>query len=127
MRLTVDLGPKAARVVAEAASSPFLARRIENTLDRYELILQRTVLPPFTDTEWDLLLEAHAGTISEPATVIEDLPANVADAMMGRNFRAEGGVDAAALLARLRALDTAQLVALVERLERRREAVHPDL
>lgn len=125
MRITVDLGSEAARVVAGAASSPFLVRRIENALERYGLILQRTVLSPFTDAEWSLMLEAHAGTISEPAAVIEELQDNIADAITLWELDRKHGVDARGLMARLRALDVAQTVALVDRIEQMRDTVVP--
>lgn len=70
LRLTIDLGPEAARAASEAGSSPLLARRIENERDRYEMIRQRKTLPLFADAEWTLLRKARAGTIGEPAAVI---------------------------------------------------------
>ena len=67
------------------------------------------------------MLEAYAGTVAEPACVIDEFvliieePAKVWD--LGRAH----GVDVCALVARLRRLDTVQTVALVERLERERD------
>ena len=125
MRLTVDLGPEAARFINEAASSHFPSRRVAAALDRYALILQGTTLPALTDAEWGLLLEAHGGTISEPASVIEEFHYNVADAMMGWDLGTKWGVDPYDLLTRLRTLDIAQVIALIEQLERRHETVVP--
>ena len=125
MRLTVDLNPEAARLIDEAASSPFPSRRAVTALDRYALILRNTALPPFTNAEWGLLLEAHGGTISEFACAIEEFQQSVADAMMGWDLGAKWGVDAHALLVRLHALDAAQTMVLVEQLERRRKSVMP--
>ena len=122
MQITIELEGAAARLVSEGEIAARPWQRAERCLDRYALILRRVVLPPFSEAEWALLLEAHAGTISEPAVVIDGFAAAVADAEMGWDLGRAHGVDARALIACLSGLDVAQTVALVERLETMRAA-----
>ena len=121
MRISIEVEPAVAQLFGEDGPGRARARRLTQLLERFAYVLERAAAPAFTAAEWELMLEAYAGTVAEPACVIDEFvliieePAKVWD--LGRTH----GVDVCALVARLRRLDTVQTVALVERLERERD------
>ncbi len=121
MRMLIEVEPAVARLFPEDGPGRLRARRLAQCLERYELILERAGAPAFAAAEWELLLEAYAGTVAEPASVIDEFALIIEEPAEAWELGRAHGVDACALVARLRGLDVTQTVALVERLERERD------
>jgi hypothetical protein len=96
-----------------------LSHRLAQVGDRYLEGLRRARAgwPPFTEAEWSLLRDAMNGTVHEPAAMIAHIDQGIEDAIALDKLDAKWGVDGPALLAKLRALDFMQEVALVEQIE----------
>lgn len=95
------------------------SHRINQIADRYTEILRRTSLPELSDAEWSLLRDACNGTLHEPAAMIRGaLAQGVSDAVALDGLDGKWGVDGAALVERLRGLEFAQEVRVVEEIER---------
>lgn len=99
-----------ARAGRPFAPSPGLAA--EKALEYYVLILERS-RPAFAENEAMLIADALNGIILEPQTV-QLLWANVDDAIQMDHLDQKWHVDGAALVARLRALSYAEVVALAD-------------
>ena len=121
MRMLIEVEPAVARLFGEDGPGRLRARRLARCLERYELILERAGAPAFAAAEWELLLEAHAGTVAEPASAVDEFALIIEEAAEAWELGRAHGIDACALGARLRGLDVSQSVALVERLERERD------
>ena len=121
MRMSIEVEPAVAHLFGEDGPGRRRPGRLAQLLERYAYILERAAPPGFSQAEWELLLEAYAGTVAEPASVIDEFVLTIEEAAELWDLGRVHGVDADALVARLRRLDVARTVALVERLERERD------
>ena len=126
MRMLIEVEPAVARLFPEDGPGRLRARRLAQCLERYELILERAGAPAFAAAEWELLLEAHAGTVAEPASAVDEFALIIEEAAEAWELGRAHGIDACALGARLHGLDVSQSVALVEQRERDRRRAARD-
>lgn len=118
MARNISIYPGAALDAALASNGGGRGRshRINQLADRYAEILRRNPPPELSEGEWSLIRDSLNGTLHEPAAMIRGVWQDVEDGLFD-GLAAKWGVDGPALVARLRALDYAQEVALVERIE----------
>ncbi len=99
--------------------SESLSGAINQTVDRYDQTLKYVELPKFTEAEIAALIQATQGVLYQPAEMIAGLWQGIQDDLIDD---LSGEIDAAdrKLIAKLKTLTYPQEVALLERLEQRR-------
>ena len=93
---------------------------INRTADRYLEVVRRSEPPRcFSESEWLLLQEVLGDAVMQPAGMLQAyVPQAVADAVNLDDAHVPFEVDGAALVETLRGMSYAQVVALVDRIER---------
>lgn len=117
-RPSVYLTEQSTRYLAKRADS--LSGAINQTVDRYEQVIKQTALPPFTAEEIHTLLEATMGVLYQPAEMIAHLWHGIED-QLADDLTGEISEPHRALIEKLKKLTYPQEVALLEKLEQRRQ------
>lgn len=117
MKISIYAAPELDEALARNGGGRNRSHRINQIADRYAEMLRRTSLPDMSEAEWSLLRDALNGVVHEPAAMIAHLAHGVADAIRLDGLDRKWGVDGAALVAKLEALDYAQEVRLLEDIE----------
>ena len=111
--------PVVEQALAHNGGGRGLSHRLAQIADRYLEVLReaRTSLPALSEAEWSLLRDSLNGTLHEPAAMIRAMWVGVDDSIRLDGLDVKWGVDGAALVAKLRTLDYAQALAVVEAVE----------
>lgn len=120
LQLSATLSPAAQEALDQrAGESGFYSRSgaVSRALERYAEVCRRH-LPQLSREEWMLVCDALNGALIDPAGSVAWCWAEVSDACTLNGAAEKWGVDGAALVSRLQALDYAGLVAVVDVAER---------
>lgn len=93
-----------------------LSGRLSTVAERYAAILDRH-RPDLSEAEWNAVRDALNGVWLRDALSLRSIWAEIADADRLDGLGRKWGIDAQALAVRVRDMDTATLVALVEAVE----------
>lgn len=105
---------KLVRAYGEAVSRSALLARM---LDRYAEVCRRA-MPSLAAPEWELVAQALKERPQESASLIAVVWASIEDTVRRQELDKKGKVDLAGLLERLKAMEYAQLLAVVDFCER---------
>lgn len=107
----------AAALAARSTGDRDVSRAACRMLERYAEVARRC-RPELSEAEWSLLRDACNGWAVEPASAVAWLPLQVDDAIRLDELDRKWGVDGPALIERLRRLDYAGCLAVLDEIER---------